>query len=703
MDDLDTLDREPSNEIRTRLREACRLAPEHLSPEVVKHLIGCVHGEEWEAGTLLSMLHRAAADPTVMAHLALRRFSIAPREAAEVLLSRIAVVDPGGIPPALPSIVYLAAPDYRGFPGASPEPEPNLLLALWKQHPSGVVDGLKRLLSSRNARLLRAAGSALDVITEVDPAAALPFVLDITAKLARSTMLVDDLDEYEGLDPLPKVLAEAFAHAPQEVERILANFAAEPVEEARKAVFTAYRDVLRLVAIGERTVQAEALRLALTRLLWAAPRDDGVDAAEAALEAMRGDPASFGDLAANLFDDLLGVLLLLDDRLGRLHAEGEVAEGPENFLRALERNNKRSSVRYLMSSVVRWAAHGTRDDSGKLARFMQVLGNLPEDRHDLRGLLLRSAQHLAATVTGLNAILPHLFSGLVGTSVLVRAEALVAIRELSSRSRQSLPSIVFETVVYMLADPYVMVHQNAVETLSRIQEPDEFRHRIILNLFQLIHVYRGKKNKEDFLLECIELLSGYLRRDGGPTPKAAEHLLTILAETDGERLRRNLRWIARIFHDHASVVDVVVKAMASAHRTDHGWDDLMFAVEALSDGVVRARKDEIARLGAEMMVEHPRLALQIIEVLWKVEAWSYATAVAAAGVERLPDNVRNRWRRTYAQLHRTAAAFEEAVAAGRLEALEDLEREWHRAVKVMQELRVDAKERDSRGLFPRPG
>jgi hypothetical protein len=248
-----------------------------------------------------------------------------------------------------------------------------------------------------------------------------------------------------------------------------------------------------------------------------------------------------------------------------------------------------------------------------------------------------------------------------------------------------------------------MVHRAAVETLSRIQEPPEFGDRIIVGLFQLVRAYRGNPDNEDFLLDCIELLSSYLRREGDLDPKVGGYLLTLLAEIDGQQLRRNLRWITRIFRDHEAVVNVVAKAMSSAHHLDHDWDDLMTAVEVLSDRVIKARKDEIVRLGVEMMVEHPLLGAQIIEVLWKIEAWGDAKAVATAGVERLPENARNQWRRTHAHFHRIAAAFEEAIAEGRLEEMEDLEGEWQRNVEVMRKLKADAKERNSRGLFPRPG
>jgi HEAT repeat protein len=107
----------------------------------------------------------------------------------------------------------------------------------------------------------------------------------------------------------------------------------------------------------------------------------------------------------------------------------------------------------------------------------------------MRASLMRHAAKLMEAPEGLNALLPSLYSAMCGTLISVRAAAAKVIGKIGRRRLDDLPELMLEAFVALLRDPYVGVHQAAIESLSRISLPAELDKRAAAAVDLWIQIY----------------------------------------------------------------------------------------------------------------------------------------------------------------------------------------------------------------------
>jgi hypothetical protein len=121
---------------------------------------------------------------------------------------------------------------------------------------------------------------------------------------------------------------------------------------------------------------------------------------------------------------------------------------------------------------------------------------------------------LMQTTEGITAVLPQLYTNLVGGSAVLRANAVRAIGEVSSRQQDNLPRLVFEAVLALLRDPYRIVHEFAFRALRRTRLPDEFKPIAKSSVLNLLACYIRDREADRFFIDCELLQSKWARGSG---------------------------------------------------------------------------------------------------------------------------------------------------------------------------------------------
>jgi hypothetical protein len=353
-----------------------------------------------------------------------------------------------------------------------------------------------------------------------------------------------------------------------------------------------------------------------------------------------------------------------------------------------------------VKAAIEWASIAAKNDNALAKKIVALFDTIPEGRDELKGLLLGSIEHLGSTVEGLKLLLPHLYYGLVGSSVLGRAYAATAVGELGYRSRENVPPLVYEAFSVLLWDQYVAVHKSTVHALRNFHLPDEFRGGAAQALLNLIRYYSQKPHEDHFVVECVRLLASELRRLDKTGGGVAKYLVQVLIKANPIYVRSELRWLSNSLGDTEGFADLLLRHLPLTDNDYHRSDDEVALLAKLPPAAILARRSEFEKVGAEVAPRRPWLSAHIIEALTRAGAWAEARRVAQAGIEGCEPTVRSRPLRIYNRFMAIAASYEEAITEGRFNDLAPLVKEWSDNVREQQEHAADVETRNSRTRFP---
>ena len=703
VDHIDEFDEHRDEEHRDRLCESARLAPEHFVDPIIAHIFELTEREPWFGEAGLTVLHHIGADSARIARLALAPMGQTwPIDThARVLLSRLSDINVAQVPVALPAIIELASPNDDlpfGIERRRP-PKPELLQALWAIHPAGARQGLDRLLSSRRYNEVELGARGLLALQERDPAVMQSFLRTMVSKFARAALLLDDFDEnHRAFRYLREAIVAAFEHFPVEVDTLVQEYIASSDRASRDRAYEIYQAALRGRRHDDPPIEPESRvhRLSFQRLLWAATGDTSDEVLQTVGEVFRGRPYQMVEIARTELDGLLGALLLLDDRLRR-HDETPKAEN-EILLQAIERNNRRMAITGLMESLVEWASIAAKDDPVLVKKVVDMIDQIPEGRDYLNGIMLGSIEHLGRTVKGLRLLLPHIYYGLVGPSVVVRSYAAKALGE---AQHENIPPLVYEAFSALLWDQYKMVHQSAVHALRYFEVPESVRGRTAQALLKLVRCYAQESHEDRFVVECVEQLAYELRRLGKAKNNVGQYLVKVLLNVEPIYLQSKVRSLGQALCQTEGFTDILIKLIPHVHDHDHRREDELAYLAELPDDAILSRRAAFEKLGIELAPKRPWLAVYIVETLERVGAFAEARRIAEAGANLEP-TVHNAAFRIHMNFVRIAAAFEETIAEGRTGELSGLTQQWEENTERQKEFEADVQRRNSRSSFSRP-
>ena len=701
IDSLEELDQDAPGDAGERFVATARLAPETFTPELIEHLFSQLESREsWLIESGLRVLLVLNADSRRLSACALRSLSArrAIAVAAEIVEINAAFIDPDLIPGALPALAELASPERMPFMHNTTS-DPGPLRAVHKAQAGALEIAIDQLLSKRQPHSVSLAAGAIEVLSRTDRSIVRRFTRALAAKLRGATHLIDERQTgYSGDDPciqrLKDALAVALRYAPAETDALLGDFLLGARAESELRLYQVYRRALS-GARGRtrRTAEANpAAPFALKRLLDGL-KSDNPEVLQEIQSTLSYNAGEHTGLARREFKALLGSAMLLDDVIKRFHAGTPKQQA---FLDNLERRNQRHLWRQLQDTLLEWASTAARDSTVHTSEYIAVLNGLPEDRDELLGAFIASSKHFIDTPEGLCAILPRLYTSMVGNSIRLRSVAAELLGELRGRGQENVPELVYEAFAALLADPYVWVHKAAVKTFRTFNLPSEISRRGKVALRQWLVVYGSNAKDDDFLLECLHL---YWRRYASDRDKSALRSLYVrtLERMKPYQVVGELRGLARDLSDVEGFSALVIRLLGDPELGEHQTEDILDALADLSPHIIVKNQTRLAEIASGELAS-PFIATRVVEILSNAGAWLEAARITETLYQRVPATTEHHPLKLQANLWRIATRFEEALSQRRLEEVPELSSQWRLTEAQIEE--DQAKHAEQRNAFP---
>jgi len=515
LDDLQALDDHPSDVARTRIVETVKLAPEVLTDPITEYFfeLAATRAAGCQTEALLVLRH-VGADPARLAAAALNclnRYE-SVEVAAGIVMATSGSGDKEAVEAAVPALISVASPPRLQFSDHQRRLQPGPLEAVFAVWPKAVYAAIQRLLDSRHSDAIRTGTAGLKVLAPKDPHILGRFAKTLVTKLARAHLLIDDdaADRDMGMvcSDLQRSIAATLLHEPAATDQLIADFIEGASSEGEARLIRVYGEVFRFAVLGKATLGDDVASVVLTRMIKLASTSNNFTVLSEISQICRDGSGSMLRAARKNLDVVLGAAAVLDARFEGFDAE-QKRKSNVTTLDALEADNFRSALDNLRESFATIAARAAEGDWLATESYVDFLTKVDESRTWLISALLKETNHLISTPEGLNLALPELYSGLMGTSNLVRATAAETLGRAGKSRIADLPQLVLEAFVLLLSDRYVIVHQAAAGALENIPLPPHLEQTAGLALLQLIEVYRSEKDIRGFLPRCVKL---YLHR-----------------------------------------------------------------------------------------------------------------------------------------------------------------------------------------------
>lgn len=699
LEQVDELDTHPTTELTKRFVETARLAPDAFPAEVVDYLFRLLEDRErWFDEPGLRALAYLNADPTRLARCAMLALEegTATRVAAKVLTTRRLFADPSRVAAVLPSLVELGAStsDRYGPLGDYRLPRVAPLVRLASVFPKEVLAALEAFLS-RDPASVGLACRAITILAKRYPAFVMQFSRDVVSKLVRAPWMPDpddrdrDVVDFAARDVRDAVVA-MFHCAPERIDELLKSFRLGASKAGEIRIASTYSRVLSAGRFRRSRPISNADRLAFRHLLWEAPETKNDEILREIQSAIRGGPRELLELARDEVDHLIGAAILMDERLVAFDAEPP--DQKRTALEFMQRGNHRQTLYSLRDGLVGWAVAGAAA-AGKPRAYLDVLDGLPENQDSFAACLIEHSTALADSADGLNAILPSLYSALVGASVLRRGAAIRALEDLPYRQRRNLPDLLFEAFLAALLDPYVYVHSSAVRVLGRIHLPERFSNRIRDGLWTVLLAHHGRPDSNDLVLDCSEGLARHLTDAERAGPIGA-FLISLLAKMPKWRLENEIQWIGYELARAEGAIDLLIALLVDPEANEYTQEKVLNVIAELPTEVVYTHRAKFAAIPVAHAWPGRARIFDLIEILTRCHAWAEGELVAASAVEATPDTVREASIRLSFELVHAAAAFENSLAQGDIERAAAMVKRWRETIL--------AKETHDRAVEQRP-
>lgn len=701
VDHLEELDQDASSDAGERLFGLAQLAPETFTPAIVEHFFCQLEIREWwfdETG--LRILDMLQVDLTRLTRCALR--SLGEHRsiglAASIVETNNALIDESLVASALPALVDLACPERLPGFGFEQKHVPGPLINMYRARRAATEAAIGNLLDQRDPYLVSVGARAIRVLAQEHKAIASYFTRSLVAKLARAQLLMDSRETgYRGDDEaigcLQDAVVLALEYSPDETDAMMAQFIEGASSEGEVRIYKVYNQVLRGRRFRDdsRPILKGVAKVALMRLIGAATASTNKKVLQEMQGAFNYVGEEFYTLARDELTTILGAAILLDDRVKQFDAEPATDKG---FLASLERKNHRDLLLNLQCGLVKWAASASSGYESATTQYIEVLAGIPESQDTLRSVMIENARELMNMPDGLNAVLPTLYTAMVGASNRERAAAATAIGKLNRHRREDVPELLYEAFTSLLADPYLIVHYAALETLEHLALPEELDLRAKVALGRLIDCYAISHSDDRFLLRCIEL---YLRRYTTDQEKRGGVGKLFVALLDGmkaEVVAERLGWFRRDLRETEGFDALVIRILTDQELTNYRQEHVLRALDDLPFPAIHANKLQLEAIAVAPNVDRS-LPAHLVETLTRAGAWEEAARINEAIYSKIPDTVEKHAQKLAANLDRIATKYEEAIALGKINVLPELAKEWRVTEKVIEENRRKHAERGS--------
>lgn len=717
LDLVDAFDSAPSTAAASLLFESARAVPGAFVESIVRHVAGLadVGGEARTAGAL-GLLDALDADYSLSGAAALRALArgeggdVAADLATKALRATLsdsrsgssAVEEPlaGAVlctargpdwaallEAALPAIIAVSEPD-PGWSLGSKEraAKRELVCAAFVFDRDSTAVAVRRALRAE-FKGWRTAG-AFSVVWLLDaygPDAVIAFVPDVIAGFAQP----DDRDDRgDAAHVLAWALAEILDRAVEKVDAALARAASYAGARERLGILLVYVAALEVHDRRTGLLQREGGRLgrsrsptatealAYRRILDVVARlpdeREVLQAAESILRHGSNVPVALERDAAQT---LLGIAALAaeasQDMSPVAHTTQPVSPAvPEPpALRELQAQNRRMELRSLADSVMaaflRAASDATGADRRALVDLLcETFTSAPEHAEQFRATLVEHAGGLAADASTAALILPVLYRAMMDRSQLVRAASVQSYEALVDElGAESLPTLVHETFLVLLADPYVIVHRSALRVLADVKLPEACLAEAVVRVGRLVSVY-ADGTTPDALHEALRAWVRVLRHAELLTDGRRAAIIRLAGKlphylADGYVKRG---WMA--LRGAAGYSELVVKLLADPETFETSHEPLLDELEALGAPEIQRLAASIVAAGRSLLRAYPRHLERLLQILADADARTEARQLAEGVIVACGDTRDRRPRKLRAQLAAALIDVEASAAAG---------------------------------------
>ena len=702
IDDLDAYDRNHEDVDRQRLIEAARLAPDRFNPRTIDLIFDQASQSGLIALVALEIAAHVAPVERRTTLLAQRQFreGLGRETAASLLCANLTQIAEPDLVALIPEAARYASPDHdQFFGGGQPPHDSKLLNAIWDYKPEAVRAGIDKILERNTARSSQLAGRTMRIILERDPTAASSFVRVATSRYVRAKLLLSDLGDYASLGDMAGAIDLLWNIEPEAVDNVLQDLGIGADIDAKRNIAKLYELALcdRSLHNEKADLSDERLRIGLNRLTWLPSQVLDQEVLSTVSSALRYPPEQLWPLVEKHIDQLIGAALLLDQHLATADAKQD-----ENvpFLEHLEKGNLRSAAYDVIKNFLKTAAKAARSEKAR-EEFIVAVQAIPEDRALLRGIALKALAEMATDVAGLKAVLPLLYSGMVGADVLGRAKAASALSEIPTRNWQNLPPLVYEVFCALLLDQFVAVHQSAARTLRRISLPEQLKPRAGFALFQLVSAYTDSEKDDDFLVDCISELARLAKHLPEPG-KVRDFCCHALLKAEPLYVRSEVTSLRHSLQDCDNFTLVVAHILPEyAHNMNSRDEEAKLIHSLTSDGVKRHRS-KLVELGRKFADEEMWMATLIADALYRAGAADEASDVLRHMEIKFEATVKDKSRALFVGFPLLAYQMERALVDGDIERWAALSEQWDAKAIEQSKLSEERRARNSRSRFSIP-
>lgn len=677
---LEAFDRDVSEQNRQILMQLAAAVGRQFDSSIQEALFDlAAAGGFSRTDVALQILELIGADSNRVCELALQ--ACARQEchasAGDLVTKYLTEMHRSSVPAALFSLCCLTTP-VRGFPGPSSPGNPAPLLKAYSLFPDLVSAATRDLLGCADKFVRIVACHAIESILQVDSG----FGPHVIEDLLRSLSLPDDpYGEYGAADAnVAGTLAEIMIAHPGAVDTPIQERMKNASERVGSALLNVYEDVLHpdVNGVGEdsKTGARELAYKRFVQLLSSNPENEQLIKA---INFLRTSAARFPLLLEQHAEMLLGIAAIIG-------ADVDVTQSPildlgaqPNPLKQLEASTRRQLLHSTMQAILAplgvLASKKTESIGQMLTRSFEALG----DKHEyFKSALTKALGAMAATQPGLAIALPYLYQAMTTPSSLVRAAAAEAYGNLSRRETEELPSLLHESFVLLLTDPYTIVHTAAVDALRKVRLPASFTDRIRYALTLLIKAYSRNHSNDEFLAECIERLMA-LRERAGETASEARFRDAIVAQLENMEESTAARFLAhnpQQFSGAKNLARLLLKLLSSAVISDYSVEQLVEELAELSSDEVIDNAEDFRIAAKVRESEGTHVVNRFIEILTAAGAWNAAIDVARDATQRLSDTAWDKPRKLLSTARQIATELEGAAAASEVEKVLELTNRW---------------------------
>lgn len=706
IDQLDELDLAKNENSSLKLIETARLAPEIFDEKIIAFFFELLEARQsWFTGTGLRIVFNLNSDLSRSIKIAADAISRYEEIdlAAEILTSAPQLLAPHKVQNIFVATMHLARRSRDIFNSPYQEDNPYLLIALYKHHRSEIRSCIKKHLESTKPESVRIAACAITLLTVQDSTIAVDFARPIIAKLARAETLIEFHRNYsqqnreELYKELEITVATALEVDPEKTDVIAAQFMRMSAAKAQARILAPYRSLLE-GSYGQRTVENMSHGIALKRLVSIITSRPASEVFEISSSIFRRSaPEGLEGLVRRELPSLLGAAALLEPQRNKVLEEYKNAD---NFLLKLEKNNSYSAIVHTQEGLIDWCAAAAAEESSSTEAYIDVLSALHEDFVELRAIMTTSLSGLMGTAEGMNAALPQLYTSLLGQSQVLRAAALKALQKISSLRLKDLPSLIHETLITSLSDPYVIVHKEAIRAVGKIKPPEEFRSTINSRVKNVILVYSTSKDDDEFLIKTMCMYISAFSTDAEMTGEWGEFLVTQMKRMERDLVSRNIGWIEKKISLAKGFAPLAV-SLLDDENTEHTLGKTTRILRNVARELILLEKSAIEKIVLKRITDR-NLVGTAIELLTNSGGWDSAAIVSQAALNNVEDTVRNRPTRLFFELINTAIRLELSISTGYdKQSIDNLTKQWDDITTAIEKDRKAYEERrDTPPSFP---